>query len=63
MKSETFRGVAVLRQPGAVIVREFMPEQGPIMRRVELPGGVQVALGREILFERLGAAYVLTGGG
>ena len=63
MKSETHRGVAVLRQPGAVIVREFVPESGPIMRRIELPGGVQVALGKEVLFERLGAAYVLTGGG
>ena len=63
MKSTTYKGVALLRHPGAVIVREFIPETGPIMRRVELPGGVQVTLGQEILFERLGGAYVLTGGG
>lgn len=59
----SFKGVAVLRQPGAVIVREFVEGRGPIMRRVELSGGVQPALGKEILFERLAGAYILTGGG
>ncbi len=63
MNSATLSGMAVLRQPGAVIVRLFVPEVGPQMVRVECPAGVMPRLGSEVLFERLGAAYVLTGGG
>ena len=63
MKSVTLSGMAVLRQPGAVIVRLFVGEAGPKMVRVECPAGVMPRLGSEVLFERLGGSYLLTGGG
>ena len=55
--------MVVLRQPGAVIVRVFVEGQGAKMVRVELAGGVQPALGSDVIFERVGGANIFTGGG
>ena len=63
MKTETLKGQAVLRQPGAVMVRTHREGVGVVMVRVELPSGASVALGSDLLFEKVGSAYTLTGGG
>lgn len=62
-EAQPSRGTVVLRQPGAVIVRQYVPGRGVLARRVELGAGVQPQLGSEIQYERQAGVFILTGGG